>query len=699
MWRRPGTVQTISTSGSRGRAGDPPTPPGPVSGSIFIPDISSRVTLTPGIAVGVPSTYGSAQFSGSNYLSVAGGSGTAMGTGDFTWECWVYPTSSADYQCFIDTRTQPLEGGDDTGFYFGTNFNTLAPIYYTDGLQLESTESITLNAWNHVALTRNSGTVTLWVNGTSGGTQSNATDLTQQRVFIGGDGLGGALNLIGNISNLRIVKGQALYTNNFTPPTSTLTAVAGTQLLLTTPNNANFLVDSSTNDFTVTNNGVVTRSATTPFIAPSTTPFTVEGWFYSTVTPGTNSGPVLLSTDTASSNPTYIKALTINISTPTQIVVDSNGAAQQAFSFAETMLVNTWYYVAVSRDSSGYIQVWLGKDGDANATASTTARLDTSGNAAWELTGLSNTIGAFVPANRYTTGYISNLRVDSTGLYATTAATIPVPTEPFAELAGTVFLQNTDELTDETGTQTLAAVGSAAGNESNPFNSGLISFTTVGTTTWTAPTGVTEVEYLIVAGGGGGGTGYDRGGGGGGGAGMMLTGTTTVTPGTTYTVVVGDGGTGGADERVNNPGAVGGNSVFATVTALGGIGGQGSRTFSPTARYTGGTAQIGSGTSALSGGGGGGGGSAGGGGGATGAGGNGAGTTGGAGGAGLTSSITGSSVTYSVGGAGGGYDTDIDGANGTTNRGNGGAGGGAASGSSAKGGNGGSGIVVIKYGQ
>jgi hypothetical protein len=218
--------------------------------------------------------------------------------------------------------------------------------------------------------------------------------------------------------------------------------------------------------------GTTSRVTLTPGIVvggTSTTPFTVEGWFYSTVTPGTNSGPVLLSTDTASSNPTYIKALTINISTPTQIVVDSNGAAQQTFDFAETMLVNTWYYVAVSRDSSGNLQAWLGKDGDANATVSTTARLDTSGNAAWELTGLSNCVGAFVPANRYTTGYISNLRVDSTGLYATDAATIPVPTAPFEELAGTVFLQNDDTLTDQTGTQTLTGVGTAAGNALNPF--------------------------------------------------------------------------------------------------------------------------------------------------------------------------------------------------------------------------------------
>jgi hypothetical protein len=44
-----------------------------------------------------------------------------------------------------------------------------------------------------------------------------------------------------------------------------------------------------------------------------------------------------------------------------------------------------------------------------------------------------------------------------------------MPTEPFTELAGTVFLQNDATLTDQTGTQTLTAVGTAAGNALNPF--------------------------------------------------------------------------------------------------------------------------------------------------------------------------------------------------------------------------------------
>ena len=240
----------------------------------------SGMTISGGVTVqGPASVSGSAQFSGSNYLSVAGGAATAMGTSDLTWECWVYPTSSSGYQAFIDTRTLPLAGGSTDGFYFGTNTGTLTPMYYTNGLQLASSRNITLNAWNHVALTRNSGTVTLWVNGVSGGTKSDTTNLTQQRVFVGGtsDGVTTGLLLTGRISNLRMVKGVAVYTGAFTVPTAPLaatqsagtniSAITGTQtsLLLNTPNSTNFLADSSTNNFTVTNNGAVTSSALNPF--------------------------------------------------------------------------------------------------------------------------------------------------------------------------------------------------------------------------------------------------------------------------------------------------------------------------------------------------------------------------------------------------------------------------------------------------
>jgi len=229
----------------------------------------------------------------------------------------------------------------------------------------------------------------------------------------------------------------------------------------------------------------------------------------------------------------------------------------------------------------------------------------------------------------------------------------------------------------------------------------IVSFTTVETTTWTAPAGVTSVEYLVVGGGGGGGNGYDTGGGGGGAGGMVLTGTLSVTPGNSYTVIVGSGGTGGDGTRANNNGTPGDDSVFDSITALGGDFGNGSRTVQ-IAVGRGGSAQV-SNTTTPTGGDGGGnagsavGGSGGGGGGATGNGGNGSASSGGSGGAGLSSSISGSAITYGIGGNGARGNVATTGANGTTNRGNGGGAGGCSSGCGRAGGNGGSGIVILKY--
>jgi hypothetical protein len=242
-----------------------------------------------------------------------------MGTGDLTWECWVYPTSSSGYQSFIDSRLNPLAGGDTTGYYFGTNNNTLKPMYYTNALQLESTISLTINSWNHVALTRFNGTVTIWLNGASGGTKSDTTNLTTQRLFIGGDAAGGGLNLIGNLSNIRIVKGTSVYTVPFTPPTSPLTPIANTQLLLNTVFGVNFLKDNSTNNFTVTNTNNVTSSVFEPFTPnplPTPTPTVTK-----TSTPTKTPTPTVTPTNTITQTNTLTPT---NTPTPTKTVTPTN---------------------------------------------------------------------------------------------------------------------------------------------------------------------------------------------------------------------------------------------------------------------------------------------------------------------------------------------------------------------------------------
>jgi len=132
--------------------------------------------------------------------------------------------------------------------------------------------------------------------------------------------------------------------------------------------------------------------------------------------------------------------------------------------------------------------------------------------------------------------------------------------DSFEDATGVDASGSTDEQRDASG-KYYSGVAVVAG--------ATVAFTTIETTSWTAPTGVTSVDYLVVAGGASGGSGDAHNyGGGGGGAGGILTGTHTVVPSTSYTVTVGAGGaaippaatTGGA---VGNDGS---DSVFNSFT-------------------------------------------------------------------------------------------------------------------------------------
>ena len=241
------------------------------------------------------------------------------------------------------------------------------------------------------------------------------------------------------------------------------------------------------------------------------------------------------------------------------------------------------------------------------------------------------------------------------------------------------------------------------------------SFTSTGSTTWTAPADVTSVEVLVVAGGGG--ANNSNGGnstGGGGGGGVIYNTSYPVVSGTTYPIVVGAGGTPAASNSVNP--LNGSNSQFANLIAIGGGWGKGRDTTGSsggnggsggggdTYGNVGGRGISGQGysggnglnfSSGVSGGGGGGGGAAG-------PGGNAIVQAGGVNGPGVGLTISGTLVYYGAGGVGqstgGSNTTPIAGGtasntNGAANTGAGGAGGSTNNGTST----GGSGIVVIKY--
>jgi hypothetical protein len=204
---------------------------------------------------------GSVQFDNTNWLSISTSTAFGFGTGDFTVEGWFYHTVGGANHRFFDFRsTEPQLapmlgiGSINQIYYFNTGSNRIIGA------------TMSTNSWTHIAISRTSGSTKLFVNGAqSGATYADTSNYgTSNQLHIGSD-YNHSNKFVGNMSNIRVVKGTGLYTATFTVSTLPLTAVAGTQLLLNTINGSGFLTDSSTNTFTVTNTGGVISSAVNPF--------------------------------------------------------------------------------------------------------------------------------------------------------------------------------------------------------------------------------------------------------------------------------------------------------------------------------------------------------------------------------------------------------------------------------------------------
>ena len=220
-------------------------------------NLTGGMTFSPPAA---PVLQGSLSFNGtSQYLNTPSSSAFAFGTNDFTMETWIYPNNlSGRLWYFSSDRDNVDLNGNGGIYYFGEG-----------GIRNSATNTvINVGTWHHIALVRASGTLTLYVNGVSVMSQSGIgyNSTANRSVDIAYSAAQGNGYFNGRMSNFRIVSGTALYTGStITVPTAPLSAISGTQLLLNTANDANFLKDSSNNNFTITNNGSVTSSALNPF--------------------------------------------------------------------------------------------------------------------------------------------------------------------------------------------------------------------------------------------------------------------------------------------------------------------------------------------------------------------------------------------------------------------------------------------------
>ena len=140
--------------------------------------------------------------------------------------------------------------------------------------------SFSAGEWNHLALVKNStGQVRCYINGYSDTNiliSANLNDSTNGFTIGNYSSLNGS-SFTGYMTNFRVVVGSAVYTANFVPPTSPLTAISGTELLLLTEYPSSLYLDYSENELTGTFSGTQ-YNVRSPFLAqPSPWPVAISG--------------------------------------------------------------------------------------------------------------------------------------------------------------------------------------------------------------------------------------------------------------------------------------------------------------------------------------------------------------------------------------------------------------------------------------
>jgi hypothetical protein len=397
---------------------------------------------------------GAGYFDGNgDYLTVPANAAFNFGTGNFTVEAWIYITGNAALNGNGVREATVFNVGSTaftTGFSLsivGNSTTTGTGLGIYKNLNTETSISaittITQNAWHHIAVTRSGSSVYLFLDGTqvgSTGTSSTIWGSTTEGVLVGRlwSGTTYLNDFPGYISNARVVKGTAVYTSNFTPPTSPLTAITNTSLLLLTDNYS--IVNSTATNLPVTlgNTSISTAQFPTGMSSSmlfngTTSTASVTGLNLSSVN-WTIEGFVYFTSFTTTTSP-HIFNFGTNVNN--RYVVLRNGSGKFNFTTANsgvyvgsdgttTASTGVWYHFAAVRNgSSTYLYI--------NGTLEATVTSAINSGTTWYFGGQ----GFSSVASDYLNGYLSNVRICSgTALYTANF------TPPSAPLSTTVTVPN-----------------------------------------------------------------------------------------------------------------------------------------------------------------------------------------------------------------------------------------------------------------
>ena len=395
--------------------------------------------------------------------------GTAS-TSTFTIEFWFYPTSFSAESSIIGDVT-PTGGTDYISVRVNTTGNPFLTWYDGATKQCVSSTTITLNAWNYVAITCSSNSLSIYVNSSTPASLTGTTTLTTRTGTTNyslGQYNSGTRITNGYLSNVRV---SSIARTISSVPTSSFSNDANTRILTCQSNNFSVLGVSSTITATA-----VSVQAFSPFaptaaysssvvggsgyfdgsgdylsIANSTAfdfgsgDFTVETWWYPTSISANQN--ILAKWWTGGSQWVlqWRSAGNFRFAWNSSSTADYSGSPQ----------VNAWNYIAVVKSGSS---LYFYLNGTRNATVGTIGSLTATTDPL--------TVGQFGNSStEYLSGYISGTRITKGGaLY--TASTMTVPTAPSTTSvsAGTVsgLLNYTNAgITDATAKNDLETVGNA----------------------------------------------------------------------------------------------------------------------------------------------------------------------------------------------------------------------------------------------
>ena len=165
-----------------------------------------------------------------------------FGTGDFTIDFWAYP-NAVQTTSLIDMRNNVSV---ENALYFYVE-NNVPKVYVNGSVIITGSQGFNLSVWTHCEIVRSSGTITVYINGSSVGSASASADFANAKPFVIGNNFGNTNGWNGYIDALRVYKGQALHTGNFTAPTTEAVGNANTKLV------ANFNGNNASTTFLDTN--------------------------------------------------------------------------------------------------------------------------------------------------------------------------------------------------------------------------------------------------------------------------------------------------------------------------------------------------------------------------------------------------------------------------------------------------------------